>query len=131
MSSNCPPQLQLSLQTNTTSFKRSFGQFGFDLESPGGATDAGGSEVNNSNDRNIRARSASSFSEGNDSMDSFHHSTIISGSSGSCPSTRGDANDPTTSSIAVLGVSLSTHSALEHPLGYLHQLDNSVRLRTV
>ncbi|KAJ7929979.1 hypothetical protein B0H13DRAFT_909253 [Mycena leptocephala] len=29
-----PPQLQLSLPPNTTSFKRSFEQFGFDLESP-------------------------------------------------------------------------------------------------
>ena len=115
MSSNCPPQLQLSLQTNTTSFKRSFEQFGFDLESPGGAADAGGSGGNNGNDRNKRARSASSFSEGSDSMDSSHLSTIASGSSGSSPSRHGDANDPTTSSIAVLGASLSTHSALEPP----------------
>jgi hypothetical protein len=115
MSSNCPPQLQLSLQTNTTSFKRSFEQFGFDLESPEDATDAGGSGGNNGNDRNKRARSASSFSEGSDSMDSSHLSTIASGSSGSSPSMRGDANDPTTSSIAVLGPSLSSHSAIVPP----------------
>ena len=115
MSSNCPPQLQLSLQTNTTSFKRSFEQFGFDLESPGDATDAGGSGANNGNDRNKRARSASSFSEGSDSMDSSHLSTIASGSSGSSPSRHGDTNDPTTSSIAVLGATLSTHTALEPP----------------
>jgi hypothetical protein len=37
MFSNCLPQLQLGLQSNTTSFKHSFEQFGFDLESPGGA----------------------------------------------------------------------------------------------
>ena len=115
MSSNCPPQLQLSLQTSTTSFKRSFEQFGFDLESPGGATDAGGSGANNGNDRNKRARSASSFSEGSDSTDSSHLSTIASGSSGSSLSRHGDANDSTTSSIAVLGASLSTHSSLEPP----------------
>ena len=115
MSSNCPPQLQLSLQTNTTSFKRSFEQFGFDLESPGDATDSGESGVNNGNDRNKRARSASSLSEDSDSMDSSHLSTIASGSSGSSPSRNGDANDPTTSSMAILGASLSTHSALEPP----------------
>ena len=34
MSTNCPPQLQLSIQPSTTSFKRSFEQFGFDLDSP-------------------------------------------------------------------------------------------------
>ena len=111
MSSNCPPQLQLSLQTNTTSFKRSFEQFGFDLESPGGATDAGGSGGNNGNDRNKRARSASSFSEGSDSMDSSHLSTIASGSSASSASAHGDP----TSSIAVLGGGLPSHSALEPP----------------
>ena len=118
MSSNCPPQLQLSLQPSTTSFKRSFEQFGFDLEGPGDATDAGGSGANNGNDRNKRARSASSFSEGSDSMDSSHLSTITSGSSGSSPSSREvDAvtNESTTSPIAVLGASLSTHSALEPP----------------
>ena len=117
MSSNCPPQLQLTLQTNTTSFKRSFEQFGFDLESPGDATDAGGSGggTNHGNDRNKRARSASSFSEDSDSMDSSHLSTIASGSSGSSPSRHGDANEPTPSPIAVLGASLSTHSALEPP----------------
>jgi len=117
MSSNCPPQLQLSLQPSTTSFKRSFEQFGFDLESPGSATDAGGSGANNGNDRNKRARSASSFSESSDSMDSSHLSTIASGSNGSSPSRHGVdvVNESTTSPITVSGTSLSTHSALEPP----------------
>ena len=118
MSSNCPPQLQLSLQPSTTSFKRSFEQFGFDLESPQTATDAGGSGANNGNDRNKRARSASSFSEGSDSMDSSHLSTIASGSSGSSPSRHGigpAVNESTTSSISLLGASMSTHSSLEPP----------------
>jgi hypothetical protein len=106
MSSNCPPQLQLSLQPSTTSFKRSSEQFGFDLESPRGATDAGGSGANNGNDRNKRARSASSFSESSDSMDSSHLSTIASGSSGSSPSTHpidAVANQSTSSPIALMG----------------------------
>ena len=115
MSSNCPPQLQLSLQANATSFKRSFEQFGFDLESPGDATDAGGSGAN---DRNKRARSASSFSEGSDSMDGSHISTIASGSSGSSLSRHeadAVANDSTSSPIVALGASLATHSALDPP----------------
>ena len=118
MSSNCPPQLQLSLQPSTTSFKRSFEQFGFDLESPGGATDAGGSGASNGNDRNKRARSASSFSEASDSMDSSHLSTVPSGSSGSSPP-RHEAdpgvNESTTSPIPVLSATLSTHTALQPP----------------
>ena len=118
MSSNCPPQLQLSLQTSTTSFKRSFEQFGFDLESPGPATDAGGSGANNGNDRNKRARSASSFSEGSDSADGSHLSTIASGSSGSSLSRHAAdaiANNSTPSPIVALGASLSAHGALEPP----------------
>ena len=117
MSSNCPPQLQLSLQSSTTSFKRSFEQFGFDLESPEGSTDAGGSGGSNGNDRNKRARSASSFSEGSDTMDSSHLSSITSESSGSSLSRHGDtnANDSTSSPIVALGASLSTHGALEPP----------------
>jgi len=83
MSSNCPPQLQLSLQPNTTSFKRSFEQFGFDLESP---VDGGGGSANNGNDRNKRARSASSFSDSSDSVDG----TLASGSNSSSSSVGGD-----------------------------------------
>jgi hypothetical protein len=117
MSSNCPPQLQLSLQSSTTSFKRSFEQFGFDLESHEGATEAAGSGGSNGNDRNKRARSASSFSESSDSMDSSHLSSIASGSSGSSLSRHGDiaVNDSTSSPIVALGASLSTHGALEPP----------------
>jgi hypothetical protein len=51
-------------------------------------------------------------------MDSSHLSTIVSGSSGSCPSTRGDANDPTPPHhkfYCGFVASLSTHSALEPP----------------
>ncbi|KAF9559947.1 hypothetical protein CPC08DRAFT_496595 [Agrocybe pediades] len=82
MSSNCPPQLQLSIQPNTNNFKRSFEQFGVDLGSPVGSTDAGGSG-NNGNDRNKRARSSSSFSESSESAGS---STIVSGSNSSSSS---------------------------------------------
>jgi hypothetical protein len=62
-----------------------------------------------------RLGGASGFSEGNNSMDSSHLSTIASGSSGSSLSRHGDANGPTTSSIAVLVATPSTHSALEPP----------------
>jgi hypothetical protein len=67
-SSNCPPQLHLTLPPNATSFKRSFEQFGFDLDSPVGA-DAGSSSGSSSsgsdrNDRSKRARSASHSSRG-------------------------------------------------------------------
>ncbi len=80
MSSNCPPQLQLSLHPNTTSFKRSFEQFGFDLASP---VEVSGSGSNDGNDRNKRARSESSFSDRTDSTASSQSSTLTSGSSSS------------------------------------------------
>ncbi|KAK7062660.1 hypothetical protein VNI00_000148 [Paramarasmius palmivorus] len=85
MSSNCPPQLHLTLPANTTSFKRSFDQFGFDLESPVGAVEAGGSRgsvgaSSSRNERNKRARSASSLSDGNSSMSSTGSSTLASSS---------------------------------------------------
>ncbi|KAF8880670.1 hypothetical protein BD779DRAFT_1548379 [Infundibulicybe gibba] len=82
MSSNCPPQLHLSLPQNTTSFKRSFEQFGFDLESPSSSTDASGSGLpSDGHDRTKRARSASSFSDSGGSVGSSRSSTIASGSS--------------------------------------------------
>lgn len=89
MSTNCPPQLQLSIdiQPSTTSFKRSFEQFGFDLDSPvitgpedliaettdldtaamdgnveGRPTGIGVQQQNASRRGNKRPRSASSFS---------------------------------------------------------------------
>lgn len=80
MSSNCPPQLQLSLHPNTTSFKRSFEQFGFDLASP---VEVSGGNSNDGNDRNKRARSESSFSDRSDSTGSSQSSTLTSGSSSS------------------------------------------------
>ncbi|KAG6884640.1 hypothetical protein C0993_009357 [Termitomyces sp. T159_Od127] len=63
MSSSCPPQLHLELPPSTTSFKRSFDQFGFDLDSPQPPDTAGPSASpanGNGNDRTKRARSASS-----------------------------------------------------------------------
>lgn len=81
MSSNCPPQLHLELPANTTSFKRSFDQFGFDLESPLGGSEGAGAGGSDGNDRNKRARSASSFSDDADSVGSSQSSTIASGSS--------------------------------------------------
>lgn len=71
------PQLHLTLPTNTTSFKRSFEQFGFDLESPVGSSGSelstSGSSSSGESERNKRARSASSYDE---------ESTTASSSSG-------------------------------------------------
>ncbi|KAJ4474491.1 hypothetical protein J3R30DRAFT_685401 [Lentinula aciculospora] len=92
MSSNCPPQLHLTLPANTTSFKRSFEQFGFDLEeSPiAGGVESGSSAGNSAsgsagngstrigNERK-RARSASS-SDGNESLRSSRSSTFTASS---------------------------------------------------
>lgn len=107
MSSNCPPQLQLSLPANTTSFKRSFEQFGFDLESPiTGGTEPEGSNGGNGNGHRAsvtvgpgssrtgnerkRARSASCLSDGNDSPRSSGSSTFT----GSSNASLGEDNEP-------------------------------------
>ena len=74
MSSNRPPQLQLSLHgEHGTSFKRSFEQFGFDLGTP--LDEAGGSALSGvdsggGNDRNKRARSESSLSNSDEVAES-------------------------------------------------------------
>lgn len=80
MSSSFPPQLQLTLQPNTTSFKRSFEQFGFDLASP---VDGGEGSSNDGNDRNKRARSETSFSDTTDTTESSQSSMLASASSSS------------------------------------------------
>jgi hypothetical protein len=68
MSFNRPPQLQLSLHAeNGTSFKRSFEQFGFDLDTPLSSSESGGSSSSgvgsgsSGNERNKRARSEGSL----------------------------------------------------------------------
>ncbi|KAK0450353.1 uncharacterized protein EV420DRAFT_750640 [Desarmillaria tabescens] len=80
MSANCPPQLHLTLPANATSFKRSFEQFGFDLESPTTGNDVGSSSTDNGGrrDRNKRARSASSVSAHSISSSSSRSSTVVS-----------------------------------------------------
>ncbi|KAG5649978.1 hypothetical protein H0H81_001237 [Sphagnurus paluster] len=80
MSSHCPPLLHLELPPNTTSFKRSFDQFGFDLDSPLGGSNAPGGSSSDGNDRNKRARSASSSSDDNTSIGSSQLSSLASGS---------------------------------------------------
>jgi hypothetical protein len=82
MASSCPPQLQLTLQPNTTSFKRSFEQFGFDLASP---IEGSEGSSNDGNDRNKRARSETSFSDTTDSTDGSQSSMLASASSFSPP----------------------------------------------
>ena len=96
MSSSRPPQLQISLPTETgTSFKRSFEQYGFDLDTPlnssgessgssGGTTSLG---TGNRNDRNKRARSSSSSSNSDlttsGSSGSFEVEVLVGGGSAS------------------------------------------------
>ncbi|KAJ7683962.1 hypothetical protein B0H17DRAFT_21211 [Mycena rosella] len=100
-----PPQLHLSLPPNTTSFKRSFEQFGFDLESPstvhrshepidGASTSASGessSTMSSDGDENRRkrARSASSLSDPEDRSSEASSSTLSSfDSESSSPNSR-------------------------------------------
>ncbi|KIM86610.1 hypothetical protein PILCRDRAFT_309403 [Piloderma croceum F 1598] len=90
MSSNRPPQIHLSLHAeNGTSFKRSFEQYGFDLDAPlTDASEAGGSGLSgvgsaDRNDRNKRARSESSLSNTDELAESSGSSDVgPAGSSG-------------------------------------------------
>lgn len=125
MSSNCPPQLHLTLPASTTSFKRSFEQFGFDLESPVVVgTDNSSSGSTNRNDRNKRARSASSFSDSDESVGSSQSSTVASTSTEtSAEHNEGENNDQSAltttrppSVVVPTNLSISiVHSSLEPP----------------
>ncbi|KAA1477936.1 hypothetical protein DENSPDRAFT_627407 [Dentipellis sp. KUC8613] len=104
MSSPDPPQIQLALTPNTTSFKRSFEEYGYDLESPvdtsvssasssgSGSTDslAAGS-ANDGNERHKRARSGSFSSDSMGASASSHRmgasSSRNAGISGNASST--------------------------------------------
>jgi hypothetical protein len=79
MSSELPPQLQLRLPPNSTSFKRSFEEYGFDLPSPSGSESPGSSS--NGNERNKRPRSASSHSDNGNSPGGSQSSTSSSSTS--------------------------------------------------
>ncbi|KAF8623770.1 hypothetical protein AX15_006211 [Amanita polypyramis BW_CC] len=85
MSSDCPPQLQLRLPPSTTSFKRSFEEYGFDLATPGDSSQTPGSTTNG-NERNKRPRSASSLSDSAGSSGSSHSSSSSAASSSSSTS---------------------------------------------
>lgn len=104
MSSRCPPQLQLTLQPNTTSFKRSFEQFGFDLPSP---VEGSEGSSNDGNDRNKRARSETSFSDSTDSTDGSQASMLASASSISL--------SPLRTSNGISGTGLSSNTSFGPP----------------
>lgn len=77
MSSSDSPQLRLSLSHSASTFKRSFDQFGFDLESPLDSTAAASSSGTDEHrpgpsntDRNKRARSTPDAAEQAHAMDS-------------------------------------------------------------
>jgi hypothetical protein len=89
MSSNRPPQLRLSLHgENGTSFKRSFEQYGFDLDTPFSSVGRSGGEAGGSSssgigsgsgsERNKRARSQNSFSN-SDEMAGSSTSSVVEG----------------------------------------------------
>ncbi|KAI0295690.1 hypothetical protein BC826DRAFT_266445 [Russula brevipes] len=106
MSSSDPPQIRLSLPQSASNFKRSFDQFGFDLDSPLDSTALASSSGTDEHrpgpsntDRNKRARSNSvtpnsaeqaNPMDGAPSSSSSHH-TISSGSSNHAVVTRRDA----------------------------------------
>jgi len=108
MSSSDTPQLRLSLPQSASTFKRSFDQFGFDLDSPLDSTAVASSSGTDEHrpgpsntDRNKRARSSSGTLNSADqahAMDSSPSSssshTISSGSSHHPVATHGDAPPP-------------------------------------
>lgn len=105
-STSYPPQLHLTLPANTTSFKRSFEEYGFDLESPGGVGDSyssGGSNSGSSSgsERNKRARSA------NSSDDDSNRSVAIQSATSTSPdsSTDRSTDDSTATTSTLSGVS--------------------------
>jgi hypothetical protein len=85
MSSNSPPQLHLVLPAGSTSFKRSFEQFGFDLETPRGNLAQGSGSRSNDNDRNKRARSSETSDD--DSSDASYETSPTSPDAGPSGST--------------------------------------------
>jgi hypothetical protein len=105
MSSSDPPQLRLSLPQSASTFKRSFDQFGFDLDTPLDPTAVASTSATDEHrpgpsngDRNKRARSNSVTPNSADqahSMDSSPGSssshTISSGSSGHAVANHRDA----------------------------------------
>ncbi|KAJ3933330.1 MAG: hypothetical protein NXY57DRAFT_25176 [Lentinula lateritia] len=124
MSSNCPPQLHLTLPANTTSFKRSFEQFGFDLEEspitsgvePGGssagnrASGSAGNRNGRTGNERKRARSASSLSDGGESFSSSRSSSFTSSSDTSLSEDNVPTAEPSRSSSTRLVTTLvDTH----------------------
>ncbi|KAF7973616.1 hypothetical protein HWV62_14792 [Athelia sp. TMB] len=86
MSSNRPPQLPLPLgEGRGTSFKRSFEQYGFDLDTtPDGESSGSGSSLSASSERderNKRARSESRTAESSGTSTSLSDESSVSGSS--------------------------------------------------
>ncbi|KAF9044344.1 hypothetical protein BJ165DRAFT_1480578 [Panaeolus papilionaceus] len=103
------PQLQLSIQPSTTSFKRSFEQFGVDLGSPVGASNPDTSTTNdrNGNDRNKRARNSitSISEESTGSSSSLTDLTVPNSQSSTSPSSSSSSSSvPDDETAQVLGL---------------------------
>ncbi|KAF5391236.1 hypothetical protein D9757_003038 [Collybiopsis confluens] len=128
MSSNCPPQLHLTIPPNTTSFKRSFSQFGLDLspvtggadvrDSSGtsnGASREGGSSAARTGNERKRARSASSLSDGNDSLRSSRSSIFTASSDPSLSQDNEPVAGPSSSSRLIAAIFPSSPPRLPTP----------------
>lgn len=120
MSSSRLPQLQIPLPAETgTSFKRSFEQYGFDLDTPlDGSGEASGSSgttslgSGNGNERNKRARSSSSSSTSESttagSSGSFEVEMLVGGGSGSSSVSTSLEDDSMAGTSANRPISLSS-----------------------
>lgn len=121
----CPPQLHLSL-ANTTSFKRSFEQFGVDLESPIGSTP--GSSVSAGESR--PGTGSGSASDGNDRKrarsegSSSSSGTDISLSTSEMPSSSGDTSGLTSDAGSAASHSVASSPAHSPLSGILAQGDS-------
>ncbi|TFY55903.1 hypothetical protein EVG20_g9146 [Dentipellis fragilis] len=130
MSSPDPPQIQLALTPNTTSFKRSFEEFGYDLESPvdtsvssasssgSGSTDslAAGS-ANDGNERHKRARSDSFSSDRIGASASSHRvGASSSRSAGISGNVSSSSHSPAQSTHQLPSLTSDSSLSSSHPL---------------
>lgn len=116
MSSGRPSQLQLpSHAENGTSFKRSFEQYGFDLDTPVSSGEASGSGSSGSgNERNKRARSEATLSDSDEVQTSPGSSEV--GTAGSSGATSMELEDDSMSGMFVTNpISLADDSLNASP----------------
>ncbi|KAH9925967.1 uncharacterized protein B0H18DRAFT_358633 [Fomitopsis serialis] len=101
MGDRCP-RLELTIPTESTSFKRSFDELGLDLGSPNGERGNGGEGSGSGGERNKRARSESNARS--PSLIPSSSNTLASGSSSSnaASSPRGASHEGSASSVDLM-----------------------------